>query len=177
MKDQPSTIGAEEGCTQTRAIGTTGGPRVFVLIHESLVSGFVLLRDPIEGYLYRGTIGRNISYRDGRKSHHNVLWLARPALYLRDGEPKTCVRTLVIRPRYSGDDLKDLPSLGTITVNFSFSARLNLEDDCSESDGIMMDEIDQEIFGIGIGEIQLDPPRKPFVEAPWEMTEYGGEKR
>ncbi|OGS56758.1 MAG: hypothetical protein A3K60_08935 [Euryarchaeota archaeon RBG_19FT_COMBO_56_21] len=150
---------------------------VYVLIHDSLARGFILLRDPIEGYLYRGTVVRSLPYRNGKRPFHYLLRLARPALYLQDKGHQTDVRALVIQPRYSGDTLKNLQTLRTVTVNFSFSARLNREIGCPWSGLTMMDEIDQEIFGIGIGEIQLDPPRKPFVEAPWEMTEYGGEKR
>lgn len=30
---------------------------------------------------------------------------------------------------------------------------------------------------IGTGELSLERPKSPFIEAPWDMTEYGGEKR
>lgn len=177
MNARSSIVRDNQGLESKRIGRAESSTKVYALIHESLARGFILLRDSTEGYLYRGTLMGSIPYQDGRETNHYLLLLARPALYLDANNRRTEVIALVVSPRYAGDDLRNLPRVRVVTVNFSFSPKLNRIIARTRSDGIMMEEIEKEMIDVGIGEIQIDPPRKAFVEAPWDMTVYGSEKR
>lgn len=151
------------------------GLELYARIHESLGENVELLLDPVDGYLYKGVVVEKVIFENGGKEEHYVLTLSKPILLPREDKH---IFHVLVTPRYRGEEMEDLLSDRELVASFSLLRALEPLG-CSGRVRRFKKRIfsTDEIVWIGIGELSLRRPKKPYVDPPWDMRESGGEMR
>jgi hypothetical protein len=147
-----------------RLVGIT----VYARIHENIGRYISLVMDPVDGYLYKGVFAGRVIFENDHEEEHYAMKLARPILR---GNNRAQILHLLATPRYKGDEMVMLLEGQELTTSFSHLSDIEIREPISSNVWRFRTskfETDEFVW-VGIGELTVERPRIPYVDAPWDM--------
>jgi len=149
--------------------------KVYATIHESIISGVKLFKDPIDGYRYQGRIGKRVVFENGQSEINHSLHLSKKIIIAYDGVEEEFYN-LLVTPRYVGDKMEHLRTREMLIVDFAHVRNLSyLLSKDSEEVRLKKDIFhhSNEFKFLAIGELHRKRPDTPYFKPEWGMIEEG----
>lgn len=146
------------------------GLEVYARIHENIGNDIELVKDPENGYLYKGVIAGKAIFENGHIEEHHVMKLSKPILLHKNNLQ---IMHVLVTPRYKGNEMKALLEGQELTASFSHFRDMTIpEPSLSNVWRFKARKFGtKEFVWIGIGELSARKPDRPYSEAPWDMVE------